>query len=291
MKAMILAAGEGTRLRPFTLRLPKPAIPFLGVPLVDHGLRVLEELGPVDLVVNHHHLSEEILRLFQRPVLAGRKIEFSDERSGLLGSGGGVHKARAFLENQDHFAVMNGDELILTHRDGQVKEAWEEHEASGRLATILAIRHPEVGRKFGGIWCENGNVRQFSKTPIEGLEGWHYVGILFLSKRVFPYFKPEIVEENLLYETLTLAMSRGEEVRVHPLRADWFETGNPADFLEATERCLDAILSDAPPPWAPGLRKFLSSRTLLSPLIESDETLLMHKYRAAIRKLGWAAAW
>jgi mannose-1-phosphate guanylyltransferase len=287
MKAMILAAGEGTRLRPYTLRLPKPAIPFLGVPLVDYCIRILDEIQCREFVVNHHHMSDEIIRLFQRPLLAGRNVEFSDERSSLLGSGGGVHKAKPFLEKEKNFAVMNGDEIILSHRTGQIRSAWDEHVSSGRLATILVTAHPEVGKKFGGVWCDQQTrVQAFSKTPISGLKGWHYIGLLFLSNRVFNYFKPEIVEENLLYETLSLGMSKGEEIRVFPMEAEWFESGNPQDFRMAVEVCLSEINSENPKEWAKELKRFLTTRSLVAPLIEQDDPLLMTKFEQTMKKLG-----
>ncbi len=286
MKAMLLAAGEGTRLRPFTLQLPKPAIPFLGVPLADHGIRLLTELGPCDLVVNHHHLSDDIHRLFHRSQMQSYKVEFSDESSSLLGSGGAVHKASAFLKDEKNFVVMNGDEVILPHRSGQIREAYESHVGSGRLATMIVIDHPEVGQKFGGAWATaDEEIRQFSKSPVPLLKGWHYIGIIFLSNRVFSFFKSDVVEENLLYETLTLAIAKGESVVVHPIAAEWFETGNPFDFRLATETCLDELLKDRPAPWALDLQNFLATQKTQGPLVEASDALLIQKMDRVQRKI------
>ena len=274
MKAMILAAGEGVRLRPYTLQLPKPAIPFLGVPLIDYGLNLLGELGPLDLVINHHHLSDEITKLAQRPQMKNRKVDLSDERSVLLGSGGGIHHAKAFLQNEENFVVVNGDEVILPHQTGQIKNAYENHVQSGRLATLLVMDHPEVGKKFGGAWCDDsGEVQAFSKTPVGTLKGLHYIGVIFLSKRIFSYFKNQIQEENLLYETLTLAMAKGEQVQAFRLQTEWFETGNAADFLVAASTCIDAIQNDVLP-WAKNLKQFLQTQTRQASLIEKQDLLL-----------------
>lgn len=278
MKAMILAAGEGTRLRPFTMTLPKPAIPFLGVPLADYGIHLLDEIGRPDLVVNLYHLPNEVRRLFARPVLRDRKIDFSDETLGLLGSGGGLHKAKDFLSSEPHFVAVNGDEVILPHAEGQIRAAYQNHVESGRLATIVATQNPEVGTKFGGVWCdETLRVVRFSKTAVSGLTGWHYAGIVFYSQRLFSYFKSTLVEENILYETLTSAMTKNETVAVFPIRAEWYETGNPTDFKAATAACLDALTSSAPPPWAVLLRDFLRAQTPIAPLVEKDDPLLAHR--------------
>jgi mannose-1-phosphate guanylyltransferase len=273
---MILAAGEGTRLRPYTLTLPKPAIPFLGVPLIDYGLRLLNELGPCDLVVNHHHLSQEILKLFHNPLYGRRNIHFSDEREVLLDSGGGVHKAQPILETEDHFVVMNGDELILPHESGQIAKAYDAHVRSGRIATLLVMDHPLVGKKFGGVWCNvRHEVTLFSKTPLPGLKGWHYIGILFLARRVFNSFKSGLEKENLLYDTLTTAMSKGETVGVIPIRTEWFETGNPTDFIQASETCLNAMNTEPSLPWARDLKEFVLKHEMQAPLVEQDQALLV----------------
>ena len=274
MKAMILAAGEGTRLRPYTLQLPKPAIPFLGVPLIDYGLRLLDEIGSLDLVINHHHLSNEIVRIAERPQMKKRNVQLSDERSELLGSGGGVHKAAAYLKDSQSFVVINGDEVILPHSKGQVARAFENHVQSNRLATLLVMHHNQVGKKFGGAWVDDsGDVQAFSKTPVGTLKGLHYIGVVFLNPRIFSYFKAHVEEENLLYETLTLAMSKGERVQAFPLQTEWFETGNPADFLAAATACMDAVQEDVLP-WAKDLKSFIQQQTRQPSIIEKQDILL-----------------
>lgn len=273
MKAMILAAGEGTRLRPYTLSLPKPAIPFLGVPLAYYGVELLKEVGASQLVVNHYHLSGEIRKLF-----AGRPVQFSDETSGLLGSGGGIHKAKSYLETETDFLVLNGDEIILPERDGQLRAALAHHQSSGHLMTICVKNHPDVGTKFGGVWTDaNNKVVQFSKTPVEGLKGWHYTGILILSNRIFSYFKSSLIEENILYETATLAMSHGEKVAAFEIDCQWFETGNPSDFKAATEHCLEALEQPDLRGWSRWLHRFLSTQSPQEPLVEKEDLLLAKK--------------
>ncbi|MBX2995454.1 MAG: nucleotidyltransferase family protein [Bdellovibrionaceae bacterium] len=281
MKAMILAAGEGTRLRPYTLSLPKPAIPFLGVPLAFYGIELLKEVGATDLVVNHHHLSGEIQKLF-----AGRSVEFSDESAGLLGSGGGIHKAKPYLQNETDFFVLNGDEVILPERQGQLRAALEHHRSAGNLMTICVKEHPDVGTKFGGVWTDAQNqVVKFSKTPVEGLKGWHYTGILVFSNRIFSYFKNSLVEENILYETAALAMSKGEKVSAFPIDCQWFETGNPADFKAATEECLEALQQPGRQGWVQWLSQFLSSQNPREALVEKEDLLLNKKLLSFWSKL------
>ena len=284
MKAMILAAGEGTRLRPFTLQLPKPAIPFLGVPLAFYGLHLAREVGVNEIVVNHFHLSGEIKSLFQG--LPGYQVQFSDESEGLLGSGGGIHKARPFLENETTFLVLNGDEIILPKLEGQLKSALEHHERSNNIMTILVKDHPDVGTKFGGVWADPQNkVIQFSKTPIASLKGWHYTGIILFSNRIFAHFKNAVVEENILYETAAKAMQAGEKVEAYPIQCEWFETGNPTDFLTATQTCVEKLEAPAIGGWSQWLWNFLKTQQPRSPLVEANDPMMVKKIEMLWQRL------
>lgn len=245
MNVMILCAGEGRRLRPFTEQSPKPAIPFLSVPLAYFSLYLLDKT-PIDtLVINTHHLPEQVQKTFKDIPAQWKNLIFTLEKESLLGSGGGIHLAKPYLQGKGDFFVMNGDEVILPHQLGVLDEMRAFHQWHGGIATLMTIDHPEVGHKFGGAWTEQGETRVqcFSKIKPAGsqFQGHHFVGVMLLSEKVFKYFKSEIVEENILYETLSLAMSHKDEVHVFKTQAEWFETGNPEDFLKATEICSKAL--------------------------------------------------
>lgn len=237
MNLMLLCAGEGTRLRPHTLVLPKPAVPFLTVPMAAYGLEWAKEIAPDRLIVNTYHLPGKIHDLFHA-VAPKADLRFSDEAPTLMGSGGGIMKARKLIDGDD-FLAMNGDEIFLPSRDGQLREARERHVGSRALATLVVMKYPGVGSVFGGVWADgDGRVRGFGKTPIEGATaGWHYIGAIFLSRRVFDYLPPE-GPSNLLYDALAAAIAKGESVRVAPVEGWWHETGNEADYLKATGESL-----------------------------------------------------
>ncbi len=243
MKAMLLSAGLGSRLKPYTLTTPKPAIPFLGVPLACYSLAILEDLDVHSLVVNVHHLPDQVENLFRDLKYKKLPVNFSDERTALLGSGGGIHNAKDLLRGKGDFIVMNGDEVILPHEAFMIKDFWSYHQSHGGIATLLTMDHPEVGKKFGGAWVDAQNrVQLFSKTDPGGdVRGKHFLGILILKERVFGYFNTEVSDENILYETLTKAMAAGEKVYTYDCKAEWFETGNPEDFIKATEYCIREI--------------------------------------------------
>ncbi len=246
MNLMMLAAGEGTRLRPFTLEKPKPRIPFFSVPLGFYTLSLFDEIEIDRLVVNTYHLPDQIRQMFQLISPEWKSIQFLLEEDGLLGSGGGIHNAKKYLLGKNNFFVANADEVIFPHRYGMISEMIRFHEWHGGIATLLAIDHPEVGHKFGGAWTlENSSkVICFSKKNPGELapRGHHFTGVMLLNDKVFKYFKQNIEVENILYETLTEAIKHNEEVHVFKAQAEWFETGNPEDFMKATEYCLDQLL-------------------------------------------------
>lgn len=241
MNLMLLCAGEGTRLQPHTRILPKPAIPFLTVPMAAYGIEWARELSPHRLIVNTFHLPEKIHALFHEINHGIGDVRFSDEQPLLMGPGGGVMKARTHLEGDD-FVVMNGDEILLPRTPGRLAEAWENHKRTRALATLLVMDHPGVGTQFGGVWTDDaGNVLGFGKNPLPGsTRGRHYIGALILSNRIFDFLATDR-PSNILYDALTVALARGERVRTSDVEGWWRETGNEKDYLEATHSALEVL--------------------------------------------------
>jgi len=154
------------------------------------------------------------------------------------------------------------------------------------IATLLCIQHPGVGSKFGGAWVDaNHQVKQFSKLPVPGLQGLHFTGVLLLNDAIKNYFfTDEFKEENILYDTLTKAMSQGEEVYATEIDAKWFETGNPADFLTASEECLDGLKQKPRAPWAEYLSQLICRCSTREHLVENTRSELKQKMQAQLEK-------
>ncbi|WP_413576276.1 sugar phosphate nucleotidyltransferase [Bdellovibrio sp. HCB290] len=248
MNVMLLAAGEGTRLRPYTNLLPKPAMPFLTLPLAAHSLGFLQEVSISKLVVNTYHLPEKIHSLFNRINHGANKLVFCDEVGEILGSGGGLSNAREHLKGGGDFIMMNADEVILPKDSQILSKAIAHHQATGALSTLMVMNHPEVGTKFGGVWTDDsGNIKGFGKTKIEGSENaWHFIGVQILSERIFNYL-PEKGVSNILYDGVMAGVAKGEKAQVFPFECTWFETGNPADLLEASKHCLEILVAPDSP--------------------------------------------
>lgn len=170
MKAMIFAAGLGSRLKPLTDTMPKALVPVAGCPMLEHVILKLKASGFTEIVINIHHFGEQIIDFLKTNNDFGLTIHISDERDRLLDTGGGIRKARLFFENSgEPFLVHNVD--ILS--DMNLKELYDFHMQSGSVATLLASRRTtsryllfDTERKLRGwINKDMGQVKP---------EGFHY---------------------------------------------------------------------------------------------------------------------
>jgi mannose-1-phosphate guanylyltransferase len=243
MNVMLLAAGEGTRLRPYTLIRPKPAIPFLNIPLASYPLAFLEGMKVDRLIVNTFHLPTKIVDLFIPMNHGARKLHFSHEIHQILGSGGGLGQAREYFQKHGDLIMMNADEVILPLEPQQLAKAFAQHQKNQALCTLLTMEHPDVGSKFGGVWLDRKDqVRGFGKTPpsVECVKAEHFIGIQILSEKIFDYI-PEGTPSNILYDAVTLALKDHLLVQRYKVHCHWYETGNPQDFLAATAETLQLL--------------------------------------------------
>lgn len=143
MKAMILAAGKGTRMLPLTVHMPKALIEIQGISLLENAIRYLKYYGIEDIVINVHHCAVQIMDFISRNKSFGIRIEFSDESAELLDTGGGLYKARWFFTDGEPFVLMSSD--IITNLN--LWDMLEYHKATAPLAT-LAVKHRESTRHF-----------------------------------------------------------------------------------------------------------------------------------------------
>ena len=131
MKAMIFAAGLGTRLKPLTDHMPKALVPVAGKPMLEHVIRKLIAAGCNEIVINVHHFADQIIDFVKANNNFGITIHISDETDMLLDTGGGIKKASSFFN--EPFLIHNVD--ILSNVD--LKSLYEYHLTSGNDATLL----------------------------------------------------------------------------------------------------------------------------------------------------------
>ena len=140
MKAMIFAAGLGTRLKPLTDHMPKALVPVNGKPMLEHVICKLKASGFTEIVINIHHFGQQIIDFLNTNQNFGLTIHISDERDQLLDTGGGIKKASTFFKDNEPFLIHNVD--ILSDTD--LKELYAFHLKSKNDATLLASRRTTV---------------------------------------------------------------------------------------------------------------------------------------------------
>jgi NDP-sugar pyrophosphorylase family protein len=190
MKAMILAAGYGTRLKPLTDTKPKALIEIKGIPLIEIIIKRLIKFGYTDIIINLHHLAEQVVQFFEQKRNFGINIEFSDESSELLDTGGGILKAKWFFNDNQPFLVYNVDVVS----DINLDHLLEYHLKSKALAT-LAVRDRQTYRKLlfdsENQLCQWINTltmeEKISREPGVGAGLFAYSGIQILNPQIFKH--------------------------------------------------------------------------------------------------------
>jgi mannose-1-phosphate guanylyltransferase/mannose-1-phosphate guanylyltransferase/phosphomannomutase len=188
---MLLAAGLGTRLRPLTYELPKPMVPILGRPVMEHILRLLALHGFDDVIANLHYFPDLIRDRFGDGAEYGLRLAYSFEPE-LMGTAGGVRNAREHFGDET-FLVISGDALT----DIDLTALMETHKEKGGIAT-LALKRVDDPREFGVvIVAEDGRIQGFQEKPdpAEALSNLGNCGIYVFEPEIFDYFpEPDFVD-------------------------------------------------------------------------------------------------
>lgn len=193
LKAMIMAAGMGSRLEPLTLMMPKPLIPVMNMPLMDIILTQLSELGVKDVISNTYYLADQIIDRYKKNNL-GINFNYIKETK-LSGTAGGVKKCQHFFDEGEDFIVMSGD--VLTNAD--IKKGIEIHKKSNAIATIgiKQIPHEHVSHFGVVVTDENGFITEFQEKPPvdEAKSNFINTGIYIFNYKLFDY-----IPENTFYD-------------------------------------------------------------------------------------------
>jgi NDP-sugar pyrophosphorylase family protein len=193
MKALIFAAGLGSRLKPLTDKTPKALIPVGGKPMLEHVILKLKASGFNEIVVNIHHKGQQIIDYLESKRNFGIRIDISDEREDLLDTGGGIKHARKLLDGNKPFLVHNAD--ILSNAD--LKQLYRHHlENPASPATLLVspressrcLLFDEENRLCGWQNRETGEV----KSPYPNFNpslytGYAFSGIHVISPELFDW--------------------------------------------------------------------------------------------------------
>lgn len=175
-KAMILAAGFGTRLKPITDSIPKALVPFKNGTMISYQIEKLKTAGIKEIVVNAHHYSERLIKYFQENDF-GVKVDVIAEKE-ILGTGGGVLNAKEYLQTEEHFLVLNVDVFTNFNIELLIKE----YELTKPFA-LLAVQKRKTSRylEFDDNFLLNGRIKS------DKMEKNHYAfnGMHIISNDIF----------------------------------------------------------------------------------------------------------
>ncbi|MET0623422.1 MAG: NDP-sugar synthase [Pyrinomonadaceae bacterium] len=233
MRAMILAAGYGTRLWPLTIDRTKPAIPFMGRPLIGYVAEYLARYGFDDIVVNLHHQPESVRAALGDGSDYGVRFHYVEEPV-ILGTSGAIGNARSLLEDGDAFVVINGK--LATDID--LADALATHRSRRALATLILRPNP-ARERYSTIEVRDGQVTGFGGFPPSDNAGevaeapLMFTGIQILDPRVFGLIPPGVFSHSVT-DVYVPAIARGEVVAAHVSGGSWYELSTVRRYLETS---------------------------------------------------------
>jgi len=237
MKAMVLAAGVGSRLDPLTSRVPKPLVPITNVPVMEHIINLLKKHGYKDLIANLHYLPDQLIEHFGDGNRFGIDLQFRKEEV-LSGDAGGVRACKDFLKD-DTFIIMMGD--LLT--DCDLTALVEEHKRKGALASIAVKQVPDV-EQFGVVVTdENGFIKGFQEKPkqSEALSNLASTGIYILEPEIFNHMPADGVYGfgRQLFPEL---VAKGAPVLGIEFKTYWSDVGTIAQYRQSNFDALNGLV-------------------------------------------------
>ena len=246
MKAMILAAGKGTRVRPITHTIPKPMIPILQKPVMEFLLELLREHGFTEIMVNVSHLAEEIENYFRDGQRFGVEIAYSFEGriedgeliGDAMGSAGGLKKIQNFQRFfDDTFVVLCGDALV----DLDLTEAVKRHKAKGALASLITklVPRDQVSSYGVVVTDEEGRVRSFQEKPEvdEAASDMINTGIYIFEPEVLD-FVPSYQPFDIGSDLFPKLVAAGAPFYALPMEFEWVDIGKVPDYWQAIRSVL-----------------------------------------------------
>jgi mannose-1-phosphate guanylyltransferase len=231
MRAMVLAAGLGTRLRPLTYEIPKPMVPVLDRPVMEHILDLLQRHGFEQVIANLHYFPDSIREHF------GERLSYRYEEE-LLGTAGGVRACAEFFGDEP-FLVISGDALT----DIDLTALAARHRDAGAIAT-LSVKQVADTREYGVVLHDReGRVTGFQEKPApeEALSDLGNCGIYVFSPEIFDYF-PDRPFADWAQDVFPALLANDVPFHIHEVGEYWNDVGSLGELRQGTFDALDGEL-------------------------------------------------
>jgi mannose-1-phosphate guanylyltransferase len=231
VKAMVLAAGLGTRLRPLTYEITKPMVPVLDRPVMEHILELLSRHGFEQVIANLHYFPDTIKEYF------GERLAYNYEEE-LLGTAGGVRACREFFGDEP-FVVISGDALT----DIDLTKLTARHREAGGIAT-LSVKKVADTREYGVVLHDrDGRITGFQEKPApeEALSDLGNCGIYVFSPEIFDYF-PERAFADWAHDVFPALLENDVPFYIHEVHEYWNDVGSLGELRQGTFDALEGEL-------------------------------------------------
>lgn len=230
MRAMLLAAGHGSRLKALTEERAKPAVPFANRPMAAVALGALARAGVTEVVVNTHHLPETVEDALSGAAPDGVSLRFEHEPT-LLGTGGGIANVADWLAEPGEPAFVMNSDVLFEPDLAAVRRA---HDAAGAFATMV-VRADDRAASFGAVWVKEGRVRGIDGTSAPKPPSAAGVGRVFTGVHVLSVaaLRSLPAEGCVVRQGYAEWLNAGETVSAVLASEPWEDLGTPERYLAA----------------------------------------------------------
>ncbi|MCO4768506.1 MAG: NDP-sugar synthase [Deltaproteobacteria bacterium] len=252
VRALVLGAGFGTRLKPLTEHVPKPVVPLLGRPLIGHPLIHLYAAGCFETWVNSHHMADKLavrLDAWVQRRLQRMRVTYSVEQPEILGTGGALKKLEGELtQDGSPFLLLNGDSIL----EMDLPSLWGTHSAQrahGALATLLCIPHPDA-ESYGAVRVDSegrivdlaglGRPPGVTDEDVAAATPTVFCGVHVIEPGVLAVLPPSGTFSGIVRQGYAPLLNDGADLRAHVLapNALFHDVGTPSRYLDAQEEML-----------------------------------------------------
>lgn len=254
MRALVMAAGLGTRLKPLTDNCPKPLVPVLGKPMIQYVLDHLATQGIREAILNIHYLPDQMGVFVENWNANGNspKLFIQDESEKILGSGGGVAQAAGWLFEKDSVALICNADVIAFPSIKSLEAARQKLQTG---CTLVVTKHPDTGSKYNGLRVQDGVVKGFEKTGVSDPSLFHFIGFYLIDRKsaqslinssltIAETQSGPSAEEYSIVDTLWRDQIKGAALGVCEYDGVYLDLGTPEDLKKA-ESLLSKNLRDS----------------------------------------------
>ena len=242
MKAIILSAGEGSRMRPLTLTKPKTMLPVAGKPIIQYNIESLRDNGITDILLIVRYKEEMVRDYFGDGSDFGVDISYKTQKD-FLGTADAISYGEDFIE--DSVIVLNGDIILDNEIIGEIIEKYNQMKPD----TLMVLTEVENPSAFGVVEIKDGKVKSIVEKPKKGEEPSNLVntGIYIFNKDIFEKIKKTELSERGEYEitdSLSMQIEDGKDVVGHKTNKDWIDVGRPWELIEVNEELISQLKTE-----------------------------------------------